>query len=142
MFRKIRSNRDPGRTVLVELCDEFRPYVVLARGKLVKFLKAHPRVVFSFMVLSILLSCVFSWGLFAPRTEREKIKAAEHRPNKSIEIGGRLENGLSKISATGARLRRTMQIRQQVDSVLDKGRLSNIDSLFLEARLDELRKLQ
>lgn len=139
MFRKIQSNRDPGRTVLVELYQEFRPYVVLARGKLAQFLNAHPKVIFSFMVLSILLSCVFSRGLFAPKPV---MNAAEQQPNKSIEIGGQVENGLSKISATSVRLRRTMQIRQQVDSVLDKARLTHIDSLFLESRLEELRKLQ
>jgi hypothetical protein len=141
MFRKIRSNRAPDRTVPVELYHEFRPYLVLIRRRMVRLLKAYPRQVFTLMVTVVVFSVVFSFGLFPLKNKKEStsdnLQGKKESQNPSYSVG----DGLSKISTTGAKLRKTLEIRKQVDSVLSRGTLNNADSVFLGAKLEELKKL-
>lgn len=142
MFRKIRSNRAPNRTVSVELYHEFRPYLVLLRRRLVRLLKAYPRQVFALMVTMVAFSALFSFGLF-PLQDKKEMKALPFSSKeKSSKRSNAIDDGLSKISTTGAKLRKTLEIRKQVDSVLSRGTLGKPDSVFLEAKLEELRKLR
>lgn len=141
MFRKIRSNRPPDRTVPVELYHEFRPYLVLLRRRAVRLLKAYPRQVFALMVTMVVFSVLFSFGLFPLQHKKEMKALPFSSKEKSSKQSHSVDDGLSKISTTGAKLRKTLEIRKQVDSVLNKGRLSRLDSVFLEAKLEELRKL-
>jgi len=142
MFRKIRSNRAPDRTIPVELYREFRPYLVLMRRQIVQFLKAYPKQLFALMVMLLVFSVLYSFGVL-PRKDKEAAKAVastgtEKRSGQSYPMS----EGLSKISSTGIKLRKTLEIRKQVDSVLGRETLNSNDSAFLEAKLEELRKLR
>ncbi|MEH3115751.1 hypothetical protein [Pedobacter terrae] len=141
MFRKIRCNRPPDRTVPVELYHEFRPYLVLLRKRMVRLLKAYPRPVFVLMVAMVALSVLFSFGLIQLQDKEESKAFPFNGKEKSSKRSYAAEDGLSRISTTGATLRKTLEIRKQVDSVLNKAMLSRSDSVFLEAKLEELRKL-
>lgn len=141
MFRKIRSNSAPDRTVSVELYHEFRPYLVLLRRRLVWLLKAYPRQVFALMVILVIFSVLYSFDLLSLNNKKEVKVVVLSNGERSSKPSYSINDGLSKISTTGAKLRKTLEIRKQVDSVLNKGRLSRLDSVFLEAKLEELRKL-
>ncbi|MGN7986512.1 MULTISPECIES: hypothetical protein [Pedobacter] len=142
MFRKIRSNRDPGITVSAELYQEFRPYLTLIRRKTVRFLRAHPRLVFTLMVALIIFSLLFSFGLFSSDNKLDAKANNLHSQHGSGKNPQSIDDGLSKISSTGAKLRKTVEIKKQVDSVLERAELNNMDTLFLEAKLEELKRLR
>lgn len=142
MFRKIRSNRAPDRTVSVELYHEFRPYLVLLRRRMVRLLKAYPRQVFTLMVILVIFSVLYSFDVLSLNDKKEVKAVVFSNREKSSKPSYSINDGLSKISTTGAKLRKTLEIRKQVDSVLSRGKLSNADSVFLEVKLEELRKLR
>ncbi|WP_443938836.1 hypothetical protein [Pedobacter sp. MW01-1-1] len=141
MFRKIQSNRAPDRTIPTELYHEFRPYLTLARRKTIRFLKAHPKHVFILMILLIVFSVLFSFdGLIFKEKKKVtnlQLKATQGNREESEVIS----DGLMRISSAGIKLRKTLKIRKQVDSVLAKTTLNNADTVFLEAKLEELRGL-
>ncbi|MGQ7856532.1 hypothetical protein ACUN24_20035 [Pedobacter sp. WC2501] len=141
MFRKIRSNSAPYRTVPVALYHEFRPYLVLLRRRMVRLLKAYPKQVFKLMVTIVAFSLLFSFGLFPLQDKKEVKELPFSKKEKSTKQSYAIDDGLSRIGTTGTKLKKTLEIRKQVDSVLDKGALSNADSVFLEAKLEELRML-
>ena len=142
MFRKIRSNRDPGRAVFAELDQQFRPYLTLMRRRMVLVLKAYPRQIFALMVLALLFSVLYSFGVLRAPVEKE-VKASTVSVNgKNEKHAPTIGDGLSKISSTGTKLRKTIWIRKQVDSVLAREILDDKDTLFLESKLEELRQLR
>lgn len=142
MFRKIQSNRDSGSTVAAELYGQFRPYLTLLRRIMVRFLRAYPRQVFGMMVLMVIFSVLFSFGVFRSSDKNGLKTPASTDTGKKTGSRIGIAEGLIKISTTGAKLRKTVEIRKQVDSVLARGRLNAMDTLFLETKLDELRKLR
>ncbi|WP_426329094.1 hypothetical protein [Pedobacter sp. R-06] len=142
MFRKIRSNRAPDRTVPVELYHEFRPYLILLRRRMLRQLKTYPKQVFVLMVILIIFSVLYSFDVMS-LNDKKKVKAVVFsNREKSSKPTYYINDGLSRISTTGAKLRKTLEIRKQVDSVLDRETLNRADSAFLEAKLEELRKLR
>lgn len=142
MFRKIRSNRPPDRTVPVELYHEFRPYLVLLRRRIVRLLKAYPKHVFVLMVILVIFSVLYSFGVLSLNDKKEVKAVVLSNREKSRKPSYSINDGLSRISTTGAKLKKTLEIRKQVDSVLDRETLKRADSAFLEAKLEELRKLR
>ncbi|MDQ0640151.1 hypothetical protein QF042_003716 [Pedobacter sp. W3I1] len=142
MFRKIRSNRAPDRTVPIELYQEFRPYLVFIRSRIIQLLRAYPRHVFVLMVALVIFSVLFSFGVLSLEDKQEiKAVALSNKP-KSSKQSYSIDDGLSRISVTGLKLRKTLEIRKQVDSVLDREKLNSADSIFLKAKLEDLKKLR
>lgn len=141
MFRKIRSNTDPGRTVFAELYQQFRPYLTLVRRRIVRLLKTCPKQVFMVMVITLIFSVLYSFGVLRAPAEKEVKVGSVGVSVKNENLAPTIEDGLSKISSTGNKLRKTISIRKQVDSVLARERLSHRDTLFLESKLEELRQL-
>jgi len=141
MFRKIRSNSAPDRKVSVELYHEFRPYLILLRRRMVRLLKAYPRQLFGLMVTMVAFSALLSFGFFPFMNKKESTSVTLHGKKRSQNPSYSVGDGLSKISTTSAKLRKTLEIRKQVDSVLSRGTLCKADSVFLESKLEELRKL-
>jgi hypothetical protein len=142
MFRKIRSNRAPDRTVPVELYHEFRPYLVLMRRRMVRLLKAYSKQVFVLMVLLVIFSVLYSFGVLSLKDKKQVNAVAFTNEGESRKPSYSINDGFSRIGTTGAKLRKTLEIRKQVDSVLDRETLNRADSAFLEAKLEELRKLR
>ncbi|CAH0267612.1 MULTISPECIES: hypothetical protein [unclassified Pedobacter] len=142
MFRKIRSNRAPDRTVPVELYHEFRPYLILLRRRMVRQLKTYPKQVFVLMVILVIFSVLYSFDVLSLNDKKEVKAVVFINREKSSKPSYSINDGLSRISTTGAKLRKTLEIRKQVDSVLDRKTLNSADSAFLEAKLEELRKLR
>jgi len=109
---------------------------------MVRLLKAYPKQVFVLMVTLVVFSVLFSFGIFPLKNKKEStsdtLRGKKESQNPSYSVG----DGLSKISTTGAKLRKTLEIRKQVDSVLEREKLNSDDSVFLEAKLEELRELR
>jgi aspartokinase len=142
MFRKIRSNRDPGKTVFAELYQQFRPYLMLLRRRMMRLLKTYPKQVFVTMVITLIFSVLYSFGVLRRLAEKEVKVGSMEVSAKNEKPAPTIEDGLSKISSTGNKLRKTIWIRKQVDSVLARERLDHRDTLFLESKLEELRQLR
>lgn len=142
MFRKIRSNLAPGSTVTAELYKEFRPYFRLLRQKVGFILIVYPRQVFILMVVLILISAAFSFENFYSKNRKDTNNIQGKGSSQAVKPVKAINDGLDKISVTGSKLRQTLRLRQEVDSVLAKGTLSRSDTIFLEGKLEELRSLQ
>ena len=93
------------------------------------------------MVTVVASSILFSFGFFPLQGKKESKALPFSSKEKSSKQSYAIDDGLSKISTTGAKLRKTLEIRKQVDSILSRGTLNNADSVFLGAKLEELKKL-
>lgn len=124
MFKRIHSNRDPGTTVYSEIRREFAVYLTKIRRAGQAFIKAHPRTTFVTMLVSLIASGVLCFTI-----ERN------HEPPKPSP---KFSPGISKLESTLAAIHWTMRIRNEVDSLATKEKLSHQDSLILENDLDSL----
>ena len=132
MFRKLHSNRDPRDTLLSEINKEFRPYIRKAGTGLKSIINSHPRFLFSMMVAGIVLSAVLSFSVFRQHAPLPKVVKPQPNP---------VSAGFDQIMRTGEKLKRSIALKRQIDSLTTKKQLSAADSLALEKALDTIQKL-
>ena len=132
MFRKLHSNRDPRDTLLSEINKEFRPYIRKAGTGLKSIINSHPRFLFTMMVIIIVLSAVLSFTVFRHQAPPPKVVKPQVNP-----VG----TGFDQIMRTGEKLKRSIALKRQIDSLTAKKQLSAADSLALEKALDTIQKL-
>jgi hypothetical protein len=131
MFRKLHSNRDPRDTLLSEINKEFRPYIRKAGGGLKRLVDSHPKFLFVMMVINIVLSAVLSFTVMRRHALPPKVIKPQANP---------VSAGFGQIMRTGEKLRRTIALKRQIDSLTTKKQLSAADSLALENALDTIQK--
>lgn len=132
MFRKLHSNRDPRDTLLGEINKEFRPYIHKAGKGLTGLVNSHPRFLFTMMVINIVLSVALSFTVFRQHAPPPKVVKPQANP---------VSTGFDQIMRTGEKLKRTIGLKRQIDSLTAKKQLSAADSLALEKALDTIQKL-
>ena len=132
MFRKLHSNRDPRDTLLSELNKEFRPYVRKAGNGLKGLMNSHPKFLFAMMVINIVFSVILVLTVFRHPSPPPKLV----KPVINL-----VTSGFEQIMRTGEKLKRTIALKRQIDSLTDKKKLSHTDSLALESALDTIQKL-
>lgn len=141
MFKKIHSNRDPSETLWKALRKEFGHYFARAGRRFGQFCAGRPQFVFGLMVVLLVLSAVLSFTVFrhpAPGSAALHPKpAGQKSPHPHA-----LDDGFSRILETGAALKQTLELKQEVEVILAKGKLNHADSLRLEGALDSLGHLQ
>jgi hypothetical protein len=133
MFRKIHSNRNPQDTVLTEIRREFHHYFEKASKKITQKLEKKPKVSFSLMVFFILLSAGLCFTVFRNKEPAEKI-------NKITKVNA-VSDGFSQILTVSDAIKRSLVLKQQIDSLTRKGTLTKTDSQALINDLDKLHQL-
>lgn len=131
MFRKLHSNRDPRDTLLSEINKEFRPYIRKAGRGLKSIINSHPRFLFTMMVINIVLSAVLSFTVFRQHAPPAKVVKPQANP---------VSTGFDQIMRTGEKLKRSIALKRQIDSLTAKKILTSADSLALEKALDTIQK--
>ncbi|SFA41081.1 hypothetical protein SAMN04488511_102237 [Pedobacter suwonensis] len=140
MFRKIRSKRAPEKTVWADLWDELGPYIRKINHSSILVLSRFPRTILVCMVIALIYSVL--WSFKPDRKPGIQNSAVLGRKKDSVQnLNSRIQ-GLNSISKRADELRRTITIRNKVDSVLNKKELTRADSSFLEDALRELRLIQ
>ncbi|NQX54475.1 hypothetical protein HQN86_12695 [Pedobacter panaciterrae] len=133
MFRKIHSKRDPSDTLYSALAREFRAYIDWLKAKIRGLLKAYPKPVFAFMVVSIIVSASLAVTVFRSEkpTSVPQIKPAVSTVGK----------GFSQILATADALRESLEIKREISALIAKDSLSSADSVLLEKALNRFHQL-
>lgn len=143
MFKRIHSNRDPGETLWKSLRQEFGTYVEQAGKSFGKFCANYPDAIFGSMVILLVLSVLLSFTVFHHPTEkRGSASAAPHHNPAQVKSPHPLDDGFSRILETGTALKHTLGLKQEVEDILAKGKISPMDSLRLEKALDSLATIQ
>ncbi len=136
MFRKITSNRDPGKTLGSELKKEFGVYFERAGRQGRQLMDKYPKQVFTIMVIAILFSGILAFTVMrSPKAPDLKLKPAY--PQQAV-------SGIGQIISTAGALQTLWGLKQQMDSLLKKATLTHADSLTLNqalAQMDSLRLL-
>jgi hypothetical protein len=140
MFRKIRSNRAPEKTVWADLRDELAPYIKKTLHSSVLVLSRFPRTIFVCMVIAVIYSVL--WSFSSDLNLGNRNSPVVNRKKDSVQNLKSSREGLNSISKTADDLRRTITIREKVDSLLNKKKLLRADSAFLEDALRELKLIQ
>jgi hypothetical protein len=133
MFRKITSNRDPGKTLGSELKKEFGIYFERAGTKSRQLLEKYPRQVFTAMIIAILFSGVLA---FTVMREQQRL---------IIPVKTSVQNtasGFGQIISTASALQTLWATQQQVDLLLKKDTLTHTDSLTLNRALSQMESLR
>jgi len=84
------------------------------------------------MVINIVLSVALSFTVFRQHAPPPKVVKPQANP---------VSTGFDQIMRTGEKLKRTIGLKRQIDSLTAKKRLSAADSLALEKALDTIQKL-
>ena len=140
MFRKIRSNRAPEKTVWADLGDEIAPYIKKIQHSTVLVFSRFPRTIFVCMVIALVYSVL--WSFSSDLKPGNRNSTALSKKKDSVQNFSSGSEGLNSISKRANDLRRTITIRDKVDSVLNKKKLTRADSSFLEDALRELKLIQ
>ncbi len=133
MFRKITSNRDPGKTLGSELKKEFGIYFEHAGKRSRQLMEKYPRQVFCLMVISILLSVVLAFTVM--REQQKAIIKVKPSPQNAA-------SGFVQIISTAGALQALWATQQQVDLLLKKDTLTHADSLTLNRALMQMESLR
>ena len=95
-------------------------------------MNSHSRFLFTMMVINIVLSAVLSFTVFRHHEPPQKVVKPQANP---------VRTGFDQIMRTGEKLKRTIGLKRQIDSLTAKKQLSAADSLALEKALDTIQKL-
>lgn len=143
MFKRIHSNRAPGETLWRSLRQEFGSYFEQAGTSFGQFCTNYPKTIFGSMVVLLLLSVFLSFTIFHHPTQgRGPGSAAPHHNPAKVKSPHPLDDGFSRILKTGTALKHTLGLKQEVEDILAKGKISPVDSLRLERALDSLAAIQ
>jgi len=140
MFRKIRSKRAPEKTVWADLRVELGPYIKKIQHSSILVLSRFPRTIFVCMVIALIYSVL--WSFSSDLKPRNRNSTVVSKNKDSVQNFSSGSEGLNSISKRANDLRRTITIRDKVDSVLNKKKLSRADSSFLQDALRELKLIQ
>ncbi len=136
MFKKIHSNRDPRDTLYSELKKEFSVYVRKGNGFFKRVIRHYPRFVFGFMIVLLAASLILAVALHHEMLPKDR-KAKPPKPGAAP-----VTEGFDNIMAAGVALKKTIQLRRQVDSITARKTLSKTDSLTLLQDLDSLQYIR
>jgi len=134
MFRKIRSNRDPGDTVWTELRREFGPHFGKAKTRLRSAAESHPKLLFWMMVSGITLSAVLSFTVFRHPVDPPQKK-------EPAKILAPVSDGFGQAMRATQALSEMLQLKKAIDSLSGKKQLTARDSATLEQALDRFQQL-
>jgi hypothetical protein len=127
MFKKLRSEREPGQTVLRGIKDEFSVYFYKAETTMTAFLKRYPKPAFYIMLATLLGSVIINFFFhIKPPGKQTALPAAS----------------LNSLRNSAGAFSQAMQIKAQVNQLLRKPALSHTDSLNLNQALDSLQKIK
>ena len=143
MFKKIHSNRDPKTTIYSELKKEFSPYFNSFGEKTNIILTNYPKQIFGVMVGLILISFILSFTIFNgdgknKASRREVLKKANITPSKLIAPPN---DGLNSIIETTGKLKETIRLKEQINTIIAKQQLTKEDSTVLEQALNQLQQI-
>jgi hypothetical protein len=144
MFRKLHSNRDPRDTLLREFKKEFSVYFGKAESGIISLLRQYPKHAYGAMLALMLVSLVLSFTVFRYRepvviTDPGSAAVKKKSPPGMLSpVSGSFE----QILQTTSTLRQTLELKQQIDTLLTKGALTREDSIKLATSLDQLQHLQ
>lgn len=143
MFKRIHSNRAPGETLWKSLRQEFGTYFEQSGTSFGQFCANYPKAIFGSMVVLLLLSASLSFTIFHHPTQGRVPASAtpQHNPAQ-VKSPHPLDDGFSRILETGTALKHTLGLKQEVEDILAKGKISPADSLRLEKALDSLAAIQ
>jgi hypothetical protein len=134
MFRKITSNRDPGKTLGSEIKKEFGIYFDHAGKHGRRLMQKYPRQVFMIMVVAILFSGILAFTVMrSPKAPEIMPKPADRQQAVA---------GIGQIISTASALQTLWGLQKQVDSLLKKKTLSRADSLTLNNGLSQIESLR
>jgi hypothetical protein len=135
MWRKIHSNRDPRDTLYSELRKEFSTYFGRADQVSRGIAGRYPKFLFGAMVLLLLLSMILSLTVFrhAKATVHPAVKQQKANP---------VEEGFNQILQATGKIKETLQLKHEVDSLASKKQLTRADSLTLDSALNRLEHLR
>lgn len=134
MFRKIHSSRDPQDTVFSELRKEFNRYFCAFSRMFKLLLERRPRMTFAAMVILLTASIAISFTCFRLRDQPKPMAL----PVKVSPVG----DGISAILLAGEKLKKTLMLKNLVDSLISKRPLTAKDSVALDSALDRLQSIQ
>lgn len=129
MFRKITSNRNPKDTLYSELKKEFGPYNHSFRAWLQRITQQYPKFLFAMMVINIILSVILTTTVL----RRKKVE------KKAVVIT--TPSGFDKILIAGEKLKKTIALKREIDSLTLIKNLSKRDSVLLDSALDQFQKI-
>lgn len=143
MFKRIHSNRDPGETLWKSLRQEFGGYFERAGTSFGHFCANYPKSIFGIMVALLVMSIALSFTVFHhPAAGPRSGSAMPHHNTAPIKSPHPMDDGFSRILEAGSALKQTLGLKQEVESILAKGKISAADSLRLEQALDSLAVIQ
>ena len=129
MFRKITSNRNPRDTLYSELKKEFAPYHTSFRDWLQRITQQYPKFLFAMMVINIILSVILTTTVLRrnPVTKKPIVVSAP--------------GGFDKILIASEKLKKTIALKREIDSLSLIKNLSKRDSALLDSALDQFQRL-
>lgn len=144
MFRKLHSNRDPRDTLLRELKKEFSVYFGKAESGVTACLRRYPKQAYGAMLVLMLVSLVLSFTVFRHREPASSDVPATTslKASPPPSVLSPVSGGFGQILRTTSTLKQTLQLKQQIDTLLTKRTLTAADSIRLATALDRLQHLQ
>lgn len=144
MFRKLHSNRDPRDTLLREIKKEFSVYFSKAESGITNYLKLYPKPAYGTMLVLMLVSVILSFTVFRHQKAAPSVvvRSVSQKQNKPPELLSPVSGGFGQILRTTATLKQTLELKQQIDTLLNKNLLTSADSIRLATALDQLQHLQ
>lgn len=136
MFKKIRSNRDPEKTIWSELSNEFSPYISKANLGFSSFLNAYSKQAYIGMMLLIIASAILSFTVF--RNTDDPLASAATKATK-VQVQPPPQIDMLKMIDL---MEESVFIKKRIDSLAAKEVLSAQDSITITNSFNRLEKLE
>lgn len=129
MFKKIRSNINPDVTVTRELRKEFGKYFDEAEEKTNSFFMTYPKQIFIGMLVIIVISAIICFLVLTPERQKKKMPDVF---KETTSVTNNVTSGLGDIVELGTKVNDIYKLKEQVEQIITKDKLTKSDSVFLE----------
>lgn len=134
MFRKIPSEKK-NTTVFEELKNEFSPQFESMNSKAKGFMEGHPKVIFSLMIITILVSFILSFFVLKPSKDQTEDSFKQELNSVSGSLSGEF-SALQQLSIKAAKI---AELKAEIERIISQKSISEIDSIYLEKAIEELQ---
>lgn len=138
MFRKIRSKRDPERSIWNELGNEFNPYLKKVDSGFILIIQKYPKHIFTGMLILIIVSAVLAATVLRP----EPVSLSMYSDNSKATQQNMKQSASGNFFNSLNLLQETLTLQEDIKKILDQPELSANDSLLLERKIHELELIE
>ncbi|MCA5004039.1 hypothetical protein [Sphingobacterium bovistauri] len=134
MFKKPTSDKVDKPTIWLEIYNRWEDQINFIKIKIITILRIYPRIIFAFMVTSILISIVCFFYLYKSPKDNHELSSAP--------LLGSVTSSIGSIASSAGALKELLALQSIIENIVSKDSLTHQDSIMVLHVFERMQKIE